>query len=217
LAIVGSGGLGQLIAHHVVGAGSFELTGFFDDFERRETRVGLGIVLGTLDQIGASYREGLFDEALIGVGYKHFDFRKELFHRLKQEVPMAQFVHPNAFVDQTCRIGEGSVVLPGCILDRNVRLGENVFMNIGCMLAHDSAVGDHSFLAPGVRTAGFASIGERCFVGVGTTISNRVQLCNGSKTGAGAVLIQDTTRPEFYVGVPARCVAGSDGSGSEEG
>lgn len=204
LAIIGSGDMGQHIAHYALGSGQFELAGFYDDFQNVGIEVGKGIVLGKTSHIFDQFRDGLFDEVLLAIGYKHFDLRKALFDQLQGAIPFARLIHPTAYVDLSSKIAEGVVILPGCIIDRNVVIEENVFLNIGSVIAHDSTVRAHSFVAPGVKIAGAASIGQCCFLGVGSTISSRVRVCDRSFIGAGTVVIKNIIEPDYYVGVPAR-------------
>lgn len=204
LGIIGSGNMGQLIAHYALSNDLFELAGFYDDLQDAGIEVGIGSVLGKTCQVHDQYQEGVFDEVLIAIGYNHFALRKALFEQLQGRVPFARLIHPTAYVDPSSKIAEGVVILPGCIIDRNVVVEENVFLNIGSVIAHDSSIGAHSFLAPGVKIAGFTNIGQCCFLGVGSTISSRIRLCDGSYIGAGAVVIRDIGEPDRYVGVPAR-------------
>ncbi len=213
LAIIGSGDLAQRISHYAISEKKFELAGYFDDFEAADTRVGLGTVLGRTDQVCEYYERALFDEILIGVGYKHFDFRQEIFEKLKGRIPLARITHSSAYVDETCKLGEGVVILPGCVLDRNVKVEDNVLISVGCVIAHESTIGAHCYLSCGTKMAGFVMIGECCFLGIGSTISDHIKLCDHCKAGAGAVVIRDTVEPVYYVGVPARPLKPKEGSG----
>ena len=204
LAVIGAGAMGQLIAHYATAPGQFLLAGFLDDHHPTGSRVGLGEVLGGTREIERRYADSRFDEILVAVGYKHFGFRKQIFESLKGRVPFARLVHPATYMDPSCQIGEGVVVLPGCTLDRGISLEDNVFLNVGCVVAHDTTLGAHSFLGPGVTIAGCSRIGQCCFLGTGSTIVNRINVCNDAQTGAGSVVTRDIIEPGVYVGVPAR-------------
>jgi len=206
LAVIGAGDLGRLIAHYAALSGQFTLAGFFDDFLAPGERVESTIVCGPIQHIERIYAERQFDEIIIGVGYKHFGVRKQLYERLSKKVPFAKVIHPSSYVDQTCRVGSGTVILPGCVLDRNVVVADNVFLNVGCAAAHDTTIGAHSFLGPRVSIAGASNVKECCFLGVGATITNHVSLCTGAIIGAGAVVVKDVTQPGKYVGCPAKLI-----------
>lgn len=204
IAIAGAGDLGQLLARHIRTCVPGTVAGFFDDTRTAGTSVLDAPLLGRMEDIEASRRRGDFDELLIGVGYRHFDFRKSLYERLAGSVPFATFVHPSAWVDPTATIAPGTAILPGSVIDAGVTLEANVLINVGTIVAHDSTVGAHSFLAPGVRVAGFVLIGECTFLGIGTTVIDGLVLCPRTQTGAGAVIVKSTDEPGLYLGVPAK-------------
>lgn len=75
LAIIGAGDLGIQIAHCAKRNGK-EVVGFFDDFACPGINI-IGIsVLGKISDI--HYLSTQFDELLIGIGYKHMDFREHI-------------------------------------------------------------------------------------------------------------------------------------------
>lgn len=204
LAIIGSGDLGQLIAHHARLTGKYEVIGFFDDFTEIGTMKNEIPVLGNSGDILNSFHAGQFDQLMVAIGYKHFDARKSFFVRFKSAIPFATVIHPTAILDPSCTVGEGSVILSGCILDQNVKIGQNVLLNTGAMVAHDSEVGDHSFLAPRCNIAGFVKIGERNFIGIGANVIDNVKTIAGIQIGGGALVNKSIDDAGLYVGIPAR-------------
>lgn len=206
LAIVGSGDLGQLIAHHAEQSGEFLISGFFDDYKSPGEIVGKHAVLGGTADILSLYGSGNFDEIIIGIGYRHFELRKKLFLELKEKIHFANVIHQSAIIDPSCKLGVGIVVLPGCVLDMNVELADNVLLNTGCIIAHDSKVMAHSFLSPAVVMAGFSRIGESCNIGINTTIIDNVRIADHIQTGGATVVIKNLEEAGLYVGSPARKV-----------
>jgi sugar O-acyltransferase (sialic acid O-acetyltransferase NeuD family) len=206
LAIVGSGDLGQLIAHHASVDADFHVVGFFDDADQVGRRTAYGPILGRTSDCRSHFQGGAFDCFAFGIGYKHAGLRASLFKDLARSIPAATIVHSSCFVDRTAHVPPGAVLLPGCVLDKGVVLGENVLLNTACAIAHDTRVGNNCFLGPRVSLAGFIEIGESCFLGVSTTIIDRIKICAGVQTGGGAVVINNITEPGLYVGVPARRV-----------
>ncbi len=206
LAIIGSGDLGQLIAYHASIDSGMQIAGFFNDFLETGENVNGIPVLGGLDDVSYLYNKGLFDCLMIGIGYKHFSFRKGSFDRFKDEIPFANIIHSTCFVDESCILGEGIFMLPGSTLDFNVCIGDNVLLNTSCTIAHDSSVGNHSFLSPRVAMAGFIEVGECCNLGINCTIIDNITIVDNCQLGGGAVVINNINKPGLYVGSPARFI-----------
>ncbi|WP_041577437.1 acetyltransferase [Bdellovibrio bacteriovorus] len=206
IAIIGSGDLGQLIAHHLTASGNFEIAGFFDDYKDPNELVGHHPVIGGIEDIVSNHASGKFSALFMAIGYKHMSVRESLFSRFSKTIGFESFVHSSCWVDPTCHLGSGVVVLPGCVLDRGVSLKDNVLLNVGCVIAHDSSVGEGSFFGPRVSVAGFTAVGRNCFIGIGTVIKDNIVICDSAQTGAGAVVCKSIDTPGVYLGVPARRV-----------
>lgn len=204
IAIAGAGDLGRLIARHIRNSSQNAVAGFFDDTAESDCLPPGPPMLGRLDDIEGQFSEGRFDSILIGIGYRHFGFRRMLCERLQSRIPLTTLVHPSAWIDPESTVSPGSVVLPGSTIDAGVSLGTNVLVNIGTTIAHDSSVAAHSFLAPGVNIAGFVNTGICVFLGIGTSVIDGVSICDNAQTGAGAVVVRDISEPGLYLGVPAK-------------
>lgn len=204
LAIIGSGDLGEQLAWHARQDNHYTVVGFFDDFaEPGLARHGLP-VLGKVSDVLPSFKEGLFDELLLAIGYKHFEQRRAIYDSLKNEIPFGKLIHSSSYIDPSVRIGSGVVVYPGCVVDMKARLEDNVLLNAGVVIAHDTTIGSHSFLSPGVKVAGFVSVGNCVSLGIGTSVVDKLQIADFVRTGAGAVVTENLTEPGLYLGVPAR-------------
>ena len=206
IAIIGSGDLGQLIAYHAKQSSGYEIAGYFDDFAQDKKATDGHLILGKIDNIMPLYQKKTFDALMVGIGYKHFDFRKKVYEQFKGIIPFAKVIHPSAYIDPSASIGEGCFILPGCTLDKGVEVGPNVLLNTSCCIAHDSAIGAHSFLAPRVALAGFINIGECCMLGINSTIIDNIVIPPKTVIGGGAVVIKSVETAGLYVGVPAKLV-----------
>jgi len=203
LAIIGSGDLGQLIAHHSINDKHYEIAGFFDDYGVVGEYITGIPVIGKIKDIKELYGKGIFDFIMIGVGYKHMKFRKELFESLEGFIPFGKIVHSSAYIDSSVKMGEGIFILPGCTLDKNVVLGNNVLLNTGVVIAHDSQVENHCFLAPSVAVAGKTLIKECCIIGINATIIDNIIISSNIQIGGGAVVIRNLEKEGLYLGIPA--------------
>lgn len=206
LAIVGAGDLGQLIAYHAVSDRHYTVVGFFDDYaDNKESVVGFP-VLGVTNDVEQAYVHGYFDFIMIGVGYKHFSFRKELYERYLAKIPFGTIVHSSAHVEASACVGAGSFLLPGVLVDSKVNIGDNVLLNVGAIVSHDTTVRNHSFVGPGAVLAGKSVIGECCMVGVGATIIDNLSIADSTIIGGGAVVVNHITKSGVYTGVPAKAL-----------
>ena len=204
LAIIGSGDLGEQIAWHAANDNQYQVVGFFDDFaEMGVAKHGLP-VLGKVADVRTSYANGVFDELLLAIGYKHFEQRMLIFDSLKNEIPFGRLIHSSSYVDDSVKLGRGVVIYPGCVVDMKALLHDNVLLNAGVVVAHDTTIGSHSFLSPGVKVAGFVRVGNCVSLGIGTAVVDNLTIADFARTGAGAVVIESITEPGLYVGVPAR-------------
>lgn len=206
IAIIGSAHLGQQIAYHIHQDTDDKVVAFFDEFQEKGKFIHNIPVIGGNNDVVKEFERSSFDEILVAIGYKHLDFKKEIFDELKDKIPYYTFVHSSAYVDPSATIGQGSVVYPGCIIDQGVEIGDNVLLNVSCIVAHDTKIGSHSFLSPSVAVAGFVTIGEQCVIGINSTIIDKIKIVGKSQTGAGAIVIKNLDKPGLYVGNPARFI-----------
>jgi sugar O-acyltransferase (sialic acid O-acetyltransferase NeuD family) len=204
LAIIGAGDLGELIAYHAPSCG-YTVVGYFDDTKEIGAFVNGVSVLGGLNNVADVFSQGVFTHIMVGIGYKHFELRKNIFDDLvSQQVPLATLVHPSCIIMPDVEIGKGSFLLPGCVLDKGVVLQENVLLNTSVVIAHDTIIGAHSFLAPRVALAGFITIEACCMIGTNATIIDNIHIQSEIIVGAGAVVVRDLKEQGTYVGVPAK-------------
>ena len=204
LAIIGGTDLGQQIAAVARAQGCYQIAGFFDDFQPPGAETAGGTILGPVDDVEKRYREGVFETLLVGVGYKHADFRRACFERFAHAIDFPTLVHPAAHLEPTVTLGAGTVVGAGCVFDGGVTVAGNCYFNPGCVIAHDSVVGANCFFGPAVTLAGFVTVGDDCFLGVGTTVIDNVSIAAGTQTGGGTLVASDLPQPAVYVGNPAR-------------
>ncbi len=205
LAIIGSGHLGQQIAHYAISDKHFGKVVFFDDFSN-ETFVNGFQILGKTNDIQQAYNKNLFDEILIGIGYKHLEARKQLFEQFSKIIPFGKIIHSSSWVDATATIKEGCVVYPTCCVDANAVVGCNTILNSACTIAHDTLVGSHCFLSPRAALAGFVKIEELCVIGINVTIIDNITIRSNTQIGGGAVVIQSIEKSGLYVGNPQRFI-----------
>lgn len=205
LAIIGSGDLGQQIAHYAISDNHYDKVVFFDDFTSNVEINGFKI-LGKTDLIEQEFLSKSFDELLIGIGYKHLLIRKSLFEHFEKIIPFGKIVHTSSWLDKSSNIEKGCVIYPGCSIDANVVIEKNTILNIGCVIAHDTVIGKHCFLSPRVAVAGFVKVEEMCIIGINATIIDNIKMVSKTQIGGGSVVINDINKEGLYVGNPHRFI-----------
>lgn len=205
LAIIGSGHLGQQIAHFAINDGHYNEVIFFDDFNEDDEVNGF-IIKGNTSLIENSFKKNVFDELIIGVGYNHMDARKRFHQKFILTIPFATIVHSSSIVDSTAILGPGTIVYPGSIIDANVIIKDNILINVGCAISHDTIIEPHCFLSPSVALAGFVHIGEQCVLGINSTVIDNIKIANNVQIGGGTVVIKNIEKSGLYVGNPARFI-----------
>jgi sugar O-acyltransferase (sialic acid O-acetyltransferase NeuD family) len=205
LAILGSGHLGQQIAHYALSDGHYQKIVFFDDFSSEKVVNGYSII-GTTDAVEQEFLNQSFDELIIGIGYKHLEVRKSLFERFKDKIPFGKVVHSSSWLDETATVADGCVIYPRCSIDANVIIQENTILNIACTVAHDTIVGKHCFLSPRVALAGFIKVEDRCILGINSTVIDNIKIKSQTQIGGGTVVISSIDKKGLYVGNPHRFI-----------
>jgi sugar O-acyltransferase (sialic acid O-acetyltransferase NeuD family) len=206
LAIIGSGDLAKQIAHHAINDKHYQIVGCFDDFKvKGEYSNGL-YILGNIEIVQDCYDKNLFDELIIGIGYKHMDFRNNLFLRFDNNIPFGTIIHSSCIIDNTSIIGKGTIIYPGCVIDMGTEIGNNCLIYNGCIIAHDSKVANNTIFSPGVTVAGFCSIGQHVILGIGSVLSDNISITDKVRTGAGSIVVKSITENGLFIGIPAKKV-----------
>jgi sugar O-acyltransferase (sialic acid O-acetyltransferase NeuD family) len=205
LAIIGSGDLGQQIAHYAISDNHYKKVVFIDDFTTEKTIIGHEVI-GKTNDIEFLFKQKKFDEIIIGIGYKHLEIRKEIFEKFNKTIPFGKIIHSTSWLDSTTIVKEGCVIYPRCSLDANVVIEENTILNIATTIAHDTTIGKHCFLSPRVAVAGFVFINEQCIIGINSTIIDNIVICKNTQIGGGTVVIKNIEKNGLYVGNPAKYI-----------
>lgn len=205
LAVIGSGDLGQQIAHYAISDKQYGKVVYFDDFTTQIEINGCP-VLGKTDQIIKAFEAKQFDELLIGIGYKHLQVRKVLFEKFSTIIPFGRIIHSSSWVDKTATIERGCVIYPGSVIDAKATIKANTILNLGCTVAHDTVIGANSFLSPRVAIAGFVNIEECCVLGINATVIDNLKIVANTQLGGATVVVKSIDKSGLYVGNPAKFV-----------
>ena len=204
LGIIGAGDLGKQIAYYAINDNHYDGVVFFDDYYDNNTQQNNNKVVGKLVDIEKAFNDKVFDELIIGIGYKHLEFKKKIYEQLKDKITFGKIIHSSSIISESANIEEGCVIYPGCIIDINCIVKANTIVNIGCSISHDSEIGECCFLSPRVAIAGFVKISNECILGINSTIIDNIKISPKVKLGASAVVTNPITEEGLYIGVPAK-------------
>jgi len=133
---------------------------------------GAGI-LGDLAAVTRSHPPATYGIAL-AIGYENLQGRWAAWLRARAAGYQAPvLIHPRAYVADSARVGEGSMVMAGAVVDVRTTIGKAVVLWPSVSVNHDTNIGDNCFISPNATLCGFVELGANSFVGAGAAIADR--------------------------------------------
>ena len=201
LLVIGASGHGKVIADIALKMNNWKSIAFLDDDENVKSSIGIDVIGKTTDALKYMRNYDIF----IAIGNNAT--REKIQEKLEVEgVSIPVLIHPTAVIGEQVEFGAGTAVMAGAIINCCTTIGKGCIINTGATIDHDNFIEDYVHISPGVHTAGTVKIGKGTWLGVGSKVSNNLNITNGCKVGAGAVVVKDITEAGTYVGVPARRV-----------
>ena len=206
IVLIGGGGHCKVVISILKKLDTFEIVGIVDNYKSESFISGIKIV-GTDDDLRDIYKSGIHN-ALITVGSIKDNTKRYRLFKMAREIGynFPIIISPEAIVDKSVRVDEGTVIMPGCIVNIDSSIGKNCIINTGAIIEHDCKIGNHCHITPGVHISGAVNIGELSFIGIGSTIIQEIKVGKNVTIGAGSVAIKDVSNNETIVGNPAKIV-----------
>ena len=206
IVLIGGGGHCKTVISILKKLDNFEIAGIVDINKAGSLISGIKII-GTDDDLKDIYKSGM-NNALITVGsikdntkrYRLFNIAREIGYNF----PV--IISPEAIVDKSVKIDEGTVIMLGSIINIDSSIGKNCIINTGAIIEHDCKIGDHCHITPGVHISGAVNIGELSFIGIGATIIQGIKIGKNITIGAGSVVIKDIPDNVIALGNPAKII-----------
>lgn len=154
-----------------------------------------------------SLHPSTFMNVICGVGSTGKQtLREKILNRFsKFESYFTSLVHPQAYVDATAKIGQGSFIAQGVQIVRGCELKEHTLINTGVILDHDCKLSRGTSIGPGSVLSGEVRCGEFVHIGAGATVNQGIQIAERTVIGSGALVIESIKEPGgTWVGAPAR-------------
>lgn len=173
LLLYGSRDFARTVAELVRHCGH-ETAGMIDDYN-----AGPGIV-GTLAEVAKRYPPTEYGIAL-AIGYNDLPARWATWQHVKDlGYPTPALIHPRAYVADTARVYEGTIIMAGALVDVRAEVGPAAVVWPGACVSHDARIGANSFISPNATVCGFAQVGAHSFIGAGAVIVDRGVVPEGS-------------------------------------
>ena len=154
LLIIGAGGHGTVVKE-VAKACGYDKIEFLDDTSTK--------ALGKISEID-KFKE--YENVFVSIGNNKL--RKKIFDTAKENgYKMPTLIHPEAYVSESAKLGEGIIVEPKAIVNSNVTVGEGCIISVGAIVDHDAKIGDYAHVNAGtiVKAASSVEIFRRLEVG----------------------------------------------------
>ncbi len=140
-------------------------------------------------------------------------------HRAANALWRRGFKLPGRLVSHLGRFLTGIEIHPGATIGRGVMIDHGM----GVVVGETAVVGDDSTLFQGVTLGGTGketgkrhpTLDKGVTVGVGASILGAITIGEGSKVGAGSVVLRDMPPHATAVGIPARVVSWRDPESGE--
>jgi len=207
LILVGGGGHCKVVLSQIKKLKEFEVIGIVDNYKPVGSSINGVNIIGTDEDLIRFYEEGIRN-ALITVGSVQDNSKRYNLFKLVKDIgySLPIIISPTAIIDETVKIGEGTVIMPNTTINVDSYIGKNCIINSGAIIEHDCTIDDHCHIAPGAHISGEVEIGELSFIGIGATIIQGIKVGKNVTIGAGAVVIDNLLDNVVAVGNPAKVI-----------
>jgi sugar O-acyltransferase (sialic acid O-acetyltransferase NeuD family) len=205
IAIIGAGGLGleikMLIDQINKHSKAWDFVGFYDDNPKVISAKHPNQIIGPIERINDLKSRIAF---IIAIGDPKI--KAQIFSRISngKYIWYPSLIHPNVYVDNTNKIGEGTIITAGNQLTVNIDLKNHVLLNLNCTVGHNVIIDDFSSIMPGANISGNIKLGKKVLVGSGATLINECIIGDNSIVGAGAVVLKNIPENTVVAGVPSK-------------
>lgn len=173
---------------------------YIDDFKDGQTVKGLPVI--DFEKFKTSY-DTESAEIVIAVG------EPQLRKKIADEVinagyKLASIIHPNVYIPETAKIGDGVVICAQAIVSCNVVIKNNVYLNINAIVGHDCIIEENTVISGLVQLGGHSHIGQNTFIGMNTCVKEKTTIGNNCIISMGSSVYRDVADSLIVIGNPAR-------------
>ena len=187
--IIGAGGHGAELDEYIrynnkAGNNNLHVIGFLDDNPLNYEAYKLSAPL-----LGGVRDHQIRKDCAYLIGIANLKYRKFFVDKfLSEGAKFVSFVHHNAYVSESAKLGQGVIICPNANIGPNVSIGDFSLINSRCSLGHDTKVGKFNFISPNVCFSGFTEVGDENLFGINSATIPGIKIGNKNKIAAGMVL-----------------------------
>lgn len=206
IAILGGYGDGITISEFIEDMGEFEILGYLNDFEKKDTLIGNYPVLETCDNW-----QKLPPDSFFAFGMQRFLKMEERYNKLKQlAIPAERFaniIHPKAHISKTCKLGtNGIIIYPYATIYHSTVINNFCSIRSGANIGHDCIIGEFNYIGPNAVLSGYTKTEEGVYIAPNATINPLLELQKFSMVGSNSVIYKNVGEYQIYQGNPARLI-----------
>ncbi len=185
----------------------YTIAGYIDNSSKLQNQKPRNIpVLGD-DSILNKLKNMGINAAVLGLGHEYSKTRKKIFRELKSlGLDFPNFIHPQAVISNSVKLGQGIVAMAGAIANPNCNIEDICVLNTNSSLDHDCNLGENVFISPGVCLGGKVAVDDNTFIGIGSSIIDKIKIGKNSYIGAGSVIVENMPDNVLVYGNPARVI-----------
>lgn len=208
LGIYGAGGSGREVKDIADMLGRWEEIIFIDDTVESGTfkevrRMPFDCFCQTFDIENA--------EIIVALGEP--EYKRKLYQKVKEHgYPLANIIHPTAWISPSAKLGKGIILKAGVIISCDTIVEDNVRIEPYAIIGHDCVVRESVQIAPNVTMGGCSEIGVGSYIGINVPIKENLKIGSNTIVGMGAVVLRSLPDNIIAMGNPARALKHKDDS-----
>ena len=147
--------------------------------------------------------EEIKENLIISIGNNRL--RRKIAKLFSEEV-FCKLIHPQAIIDQSSVISNGTVIMAGVVINSSTFIGKHCIINTSSSIDHDCVIEDFVHISPNSTLCGNTIIGEGSHIGAGSVIIQGIKVGKNVTVGAGSVIINDIPDNVTVVGNPGKII-----------
>ena len=177
-------------------ANGIEVLAIFDDDTSKKELWGVPVI----GSYNANFQPN--QPLIISIGFN--DIRQKIAGIVQHAI--AQIIHSSAEIDDSVRIGSGSVVFQNATIQADAVIGQHCIINTSASVDHDCQIANFAHIAPNATLCGNVRVGVATLVGAGSVVAPNLTIGNGCTIAAGSVVTRNI--PDFAIvrGNPGRVI-----------